>query len=62
MSTFEVYYVVQKDKKQVDKIVAGPYYELYEALDTKEKLQDDCSHRNRSFELMAHMMELIKFL
>ena len=64
MSSFEVYYVVQKDpyKEQRDKIVAGPYYEYIEAYSTSTKLEKDCSHGlfagEYSFEVMTHMIEL----
>ena len=58
MSSFEVYYVVQKDKEQRDKIVAGPYYELLEAFNASTKLEEDCPH-SYSFEVMTHILKLI---
>ena len=47
MSSFEVYYIVEKCERQVDKIVAGPYYELLEVFDARRKLKNDCSRANQ---------------
>jgi len=60
MSTFEVYYIVEKCERQVDKIVAGPYYELPEVFDARRKLKNDCYRRDTFFEIMTHMLELSK--
>jgi hypothetical protein len=60
MSTFEVYYIVKKCERQVDKIVGGPYYELLEAFDARRKLKNDCYRRDTSFEVMTHILELVK--
>jgi hypothetical protein len=60
MSTFEVYYIVEKCERQVDKIVAGPYYELLEVFDARRKLKNDCYHIDTFFEIMTHMLELSK--
>ena len=59
MSPFEVYYVVQKDKKQRDRIVAGPYYKYLEASNASSKLEKDCPHRHScSFEVMTYIIEI----